>query len=52
MTGGGDGLELVRILEAASLSLKADGAPIKFSQSRHAVPSIPAEPKKIMYAAV
>ena len=52
VTGGRDGLELVRILEAASRSLKAEGAPIKFSQSRQAVPSIPAEPKKIMHAAV
>ncbi|HEU0209520.1 MAG TPA: Gfo/Idh/MocA family oxidoreductase [Candidatus Udaeobacter sp.] len=52
-TNGRDGLELVRILEAASRSLKADGAPIKFSQSRsETVPSIPPEPKKIVRAAV
>jgi hypothetical protein len=28
LTGGRDGLELVRILEAASASLKANGAPV------------------------
>ena len=53
ITGGRDGLELVRILEAASLSLKADGAPIKFSHSREKVPtSESSEIKKIVRAAV
>jgi predicted dehydrogenase len=33
LTGGREGLELVKILEAASISLKAGGAPIKFSSS-------------------
>ena len=53
VTGGRDGMELVRILEAASLSLKADGGPIKFSHSREAVPIAgPTEAKKIVRAAV
>lgn len=33
MTGGREGLELVRILEAASASLRANGAPVTFSQA-------------------
>lgn len=33
-TSGRDGLELVRILEAASASLKANGAPVSFSRDR------------------
>jgi predicted dehydrogenase len=37
MTSGHEGLELVRILEAASLSLKANGAPITFPLSKEAV---------------
>jgi predicted dehydrogenase len=32
LTGGREGLELVRILEAASQSLKCDGAPVVFSR--------------------
>lgn len=32
-TGGREGLELVRILEAASASLKANGAPVTFAKS-------------------
>jgi predicted dehydrogenase len=53
ITGGRDGLELVKILEAASLSLKADGAPIKFSHSREVgVASVSAETKKVVRAAV
>ena len=32
-TNGRDGLDLVRILEAASTSLKANGAPVRFSRS-------------------
>ena len=40
LTGGPQGLELVRILEAASTSLKNQGAPVTFSQS-HDVPSAP-----------
>jgi predicted dehydrogenase len=38
LTSGLKGLELVRILEAASKSLKNDGAPVTFSES-HEVPS-------------
>jgi predicted dehydrogenase len=37
LTSGREGLELVRILEAASSSLKSYGAPVKFSPS-HEVP--------------
>lgn len=34
LTGGREGLELVRILEAASTSLKAHGAPVKFPSAK------------------
>jgi predicted dehydrogenase len=34
LTGGREGLELVRVLEAASRSLKSAGAPVTFSPSR------------------
>jgi predicted dehydrogenase len=34
LTGGREGLELVRVLEAASKSLKSAGAPVTFSASR------------------
>jgi predicted dehydrogenase len=37
LTGGREGLELVRVLEAASKSLKSAGAPVMFSAS-HEVP--------------
>ena len=37
VTGGQAGLELVRILEAASLSLKTNGSPVTFSSSHEAV---------------
>src|SRR5207245_4338048 len=33
LTGGREGLEMVRILEASSVSLKANGAPVTFSPS-------------------
>jgi predicted dehydrogenase len=33
-TGGREGLDLVRVLEAASASLKANGAPVTLSESR------------------
>ena len=36
LSGGRNGLELVRILEAASASLKAQGAPIAFTPSKEA----------------
>jgi predicted dehydrogenase len=35
LTGGNEGLELVRILEAASNSLKNHGAPVTFSRSHY-----------------
>jgi predicted dehydrogenase len=35
-TGGRQGLEMVRILEAATASLKTNGAPVTFSSSNHA----------------
>jgi predicted dehydrogenase len=34
VSGGQEGLELVRILEAASLSLRSNGAPVTFSPSK------------------
>src|SRR5437763_2713526 len=37
-SGGQEGLELVRILEAASVSLKAKGAPVTLSDSSSAAP--------------
>src|SRR5438045_7919176 len=37
-TAGESGLELVRILEAASASLKANGAPVVFSRKKSAIP--------------
>jgi predicted dehydrogenase len=37
-TGGESGLELVRILEAASASLKANGAPVVFSRKKAVIP--------------
>jgi len=39
LTDGRKGLELVRILEAASQSLKAQGAPVLLSKSDNAFPS-------------
>jgi predicted dehydrogenase len=39
LTSGREGLELVRILEAASSSLKGHGAPVTFSRSHEALPS-------------
>jgi predicted dehydrogenase len=43
LTGGREGLQLVRILEAASVSLKANGAPITFSQTGDGAPVSEAE---------
>ncbi len=37
-TGGQDGLDLVRILEASSASLKANGAPVSFSRTHSVIP--------------
>jgi predicted dehydrogenase len=39
VTSGHEGLELVRILEAASASLKANGAPVSFSRSGEMAPA-------------
>jgi predicted dehydrogenase len=39
ITGGRQGLEMIRILEAASASLKMNGAPVKFSSSNSASPA-------------
>jgi predicted dehydrogenase len=39
LTGGREGLELVRILEAASTSLKANGAPVTLARSHEALSS-------------
>jgi predicted dehydrogenase len=41
LTGGRQGLEMVRILEASSVSLKANGAPVTFSSSHDIVSPIP-----------
>jgi predicted dehydrogenase len=37
LTGGREGLEMVRILEASSASLKANGAPVTFSASHEII---------------
>jgi predicted dehydrogenase len=37
LTGGREGLELVRILEAASASLKTNGAPVTLARSQEAL---------------
>jgi len=39
VTGGREGLEMVRILEAATASLKMNGAPVTFSGSNGATPA-------------
>ena len=39
VTGGREGLEMIRILEAASVSLKKNGAPVTFSGSNGATPA-------------
>jgi predicted dehydrogenase len=44
LTGGHSGLELVTILEAASASLKANGAPVNFSRKREDAVPKPAPP--------
>jgi len=50
ITGGREGLELVRILEAASASLKMNGAPVTLSNSRDAASASPAaQPEKILH---
>ena len=44
---------MVRILEAATASLKMNGAPVTFSRSNNAVPSpVPAKAEEILQAEV
>lgn len=43
LSGGRDGLELVRILESASASLKQHGAPVKFTRSAKTQAPAPAQ---------
>src|SRR5262245_25911736 len=51
LTGGNEGLEMVRILEAASSSLKNHGAPVTFSRSPHLpVPVDPRQPRNLVQA--
>jgi predicted dehydrogenase len=38
ISGGHEGLEMVRVLEASSISLQRDGAPVTFSKSQSVVP--------------
>ena len=38
ISGGNEGLEMVRVLEAASISLQRKGAPVTFSKSQSVVP--------------
>ncbi len=45
LTSGYEGLELVRILEAASASLKEQGAPITFSRTQEIVPALRSQPQ-------
>ena len=53
LTGGRQGLEMVRILEAATASLKMNGAPVTFSRSNNAVPApVPAKAEEILQAEV
>ena len=40
LTGGRQGLELVKILEAASASLEDHGAPVTFARPYEALPSL------------
>ena len=48
LSSGRRGLELVKILEAASASLKAQGAPIQFSKTPEAPSTSPTtKPKKV-----
>jgi hypothetical protein len=50
ITGGRQGLEMIRILEAASASIKMHGAPVTFSASSEAAPDFGAvEAKQIVH---
>ena len=46
ISGGIEGLELIKILEAASASLKANGAPVTFSRSREIISPLEQEQAK------
>ena len=49
LTGGRQGLEMVRILEATTASLKTNGAPVAFSRLNNALSApVPAKPEKIL----
>jgi predicted dehydrogenase len=49
LTGGRQGLEMVRILEAATASLRTNGAPVTFSRSDNAAPApAPAKAEEIL----
>ena len=53
LTGGRQGLEMVRILEATTASLKTNGAPVTFSRSTNAVPApVPVKAEEILQAEV
>jgi predicted dehydrogenase len=51
LTGGREGLEMVRILEASSASLKANGAPVMFSPSHEVISPIQQPQAKPLTAA-
>jgi predicted dehydrogenase len=51
LTGGRHGLEMVRILEAATASLKMNGAPVTFSRSNSRAPGpVPAKTQGVLPA--
>jgi len=53
LTGGRQGLEMVKILEATTASLKTNGAPVTFSRSNNAVPApVPAKAEAILQTEV
>jgi predicted dehydrogenase len=53
LTGGRQGLEMVRILEAATASLKTNGAPVTFSRLNNTVPApVPAKAEEILQTEV
>ena len=52
ISGGVEGLELIRILEAASVSLKANGAPVIFSRANEIIPPSPRSQPYIVPAGV
>ena len=53
LTGGRQGLEMVRILEAATASLRTNGAPVTLSRLNNTVPApVPAKAEEILKAEV